>query len=188
MSTMTDEGTTYGPALSGLTDKQRTFVWAMATVRTPDGKRIKRSHAARLAGYMTGENGGNPERRRRALDQTAWRLLQDQKIVAAIREVAGREIEGEAIASAQFLASVRDNEDAPLMARLRAADSLLDRGGLAGLQKIAVDHIHRDMTGEALMERIRTLAKKHGLDVEQLMKGEGPQARTIEAKALPSRE
>jgi hypothetical protein len=114
---MTDEGT-YGPALSALTEKQRMFVWAMATVRTPDGKRIKRSHAARLAGYMTGENGGNPERRRRALDQTAWRLLQDQRIVEAIREVAGREIEGEAIASAQFLASVRDNEDAPMMARL----------------------------------------------------------------------
>jgi hypothetical protein len=45
MSTMTDEGT-YGPALSELTEKQRTFVWAMATVRAPDGKRIKRSHAA----------------------------------------------------------------------------------------------------------------------------------------------
>jgi hypothetical protein len=42
---MTDEGT-YGPALSELTEKQRTFVWAMATVRAPDGKRIKRSHAA----------------------------------------------------------------------------------------------------------------------------------------------
>jgi hypothetical protein len=183
---MSDEGT-YSPALSALSEKQRMFVWALATARTPDGKRIRRSDAARLAGYVTGANGGNPERRRRALDQTAWRLLQDPRIVAAIREVAGREIEGEAIASAQFLASVRDNEDAPLMARLRAADSLLDRGGLAGLQKIAVDHTHRDLTGEALMERIRTLAKKHGLDVERLMKGERPQSRAIEATALPNR-
>jgi hypothetical protein len=185
MSTMTDEGT-YGPALSELTEKQRAFVWAMATVRTPDGKRIKRSHAARLAGYMTGENGGNPGRRRRALDQTAWRLLQDRKIVAAIRECAGREIEGEAIASAQFLASVRDNEDAPLMARLRAADSLLDRGGLAGLQKIAVDHTHRDRTGAAMMARIRELAAKLGLDAEKLLGGNA--APMIEATASPSRE
>jgi hypothetical protein len=36
------------------------------------------------------------------------------------------------------------------VARLRAADSLLDRGGLAGSQKIAVDHTHRDMTGAAI--------------------------------------
>jgi hypothetical protein len=44
------------------------------------------------------------------------------------------------------------------------------------------------MTGKALMERIRTLAKKHGLNFEQLIKEEGPQSRTIEATALPSRE
>ena len=104
--------------------------------------------------------------------------------MTAIREVAGREIESEAIASAQFLASVRDDENAPLIARLRAADSLLDRGGLAGLQKIAVDHTHRDMTGEALMERIRTLAKKHGLDPEKLLAGNA--APMIEA--VPSRD
>jgi hypothetical protein len=84
------------------------------------------------------------------------------------------------------LASVRDNEDAPLMARLRVADSLLDRGGLAGLQKIAVDHTHTDLTGEALMARIRELAKKHGLDPEALLRGERPQSRAIEATALPS--
>jgi hypothetical protein len=181
---MSDEGT-YSPALSALTEKQRMFVWALATARTPDGKRIRRSHAARLAGYVTGENGGNPERRRRALDQTAWRLLQDPRIVAAIREVAGREIEGEAMTSAQFLASVRDNEDAPLMARLRAADSLLDRGGLAGLQKIAVDHTHRDLSGTALIARIRELALKHGLDPERLLAGTAPM---IEATAVPSRD
>jgi hypothetical protein len=38
-----------------------------------------------------------------------------------------------------------------------------------------VQHEHRDLTGDALMARIRELAKKHGLDPERLLRGERPQ-------------
>jgi hypothetical protein len=176
---MSDEGN-YGPALSALSEKQRLFVWARATVRTADGARIKPGRAAQLAGYARGTNGGSARRRRKALDQTGWRLLQDARIVAAINEVASRKIESEGLASAEFLAAVRDDPSAPLMARLRAADSLLDRAGLTAPQEIAVSHTHH-LSGDALLTRIRELAQKHGIDVDALLNAPARPMRLVDA-------
>ena len=79
-------------------------------------------------------------------------------------------------------------EDPKHKDHFRACESLADRGGYAAQQNINVKHEHRDLTGEALMERIRTLAKKHGLDPEALLKGEKtPEMRVISngSKEIP---
>lgn len=155
---------TYGPAMAALSERKRVYVWARAA-----GK--KRRAAADLAGYATGEHGGDPKKRSRILDKTACLLEQDPDIARAIAEVAGARIQAEAVASAQFLMGVMDDAKAPLALRMKAANSILDRAGLVGVQKIAVDHSHRhtDNTGEALIERARAAAVRLGMDPDELV-------------------
>jgi hypothetical protein len=69
----------------------------------------------------------------------------------------------------------------------QACVALADRAGFSPIARQEIKVEHRDLTGEALMARIRELAKKLGLDPERLMKGERP-APMIESTAVPSRD
>ena len=67
---------------------------------------------------------------------------------------------------------------------MKASEALLDRVGLAPQQNIQVEHNHTDRTGAALMDRIRELAKKHGMDAEKLLAGQvSRETKTLELKA-----
>jgi hypothetical protein len=107
--------------------------------------------------------------------------LQNPQISAAVREIAARGVEIEAAASVEFLARVRDDPHAPLASRIKAADSLLDRAGLSGEQRIAVDHTHRDLTGVALLERLRELGQRYKIDVDALLSERASPMRLIDA-------
>jgi hypothetical protein len=102
----------------------------------------------------------------------ASKLLADPRIIEALHECAGFRLKAKALVSAEFLAKLVEDERAPLGLRLRAAESLLNRVGLMAQQRIEVTHT--DRTGAELMERIRFLASKHGLDIEKLLADKRP--------------
>ena len=164
MVTLTDEPEI--ASLRGLTEKMQRFVWAMAT--KPG---IAQWKAAEVAGYQGGQS---------VTKVKACYLMQDERIVRAIRDVASRRLQGSALGAAEFLTSLWANPDAPMGLRLRAAESILNRVGLGGEQNINVKHEHTDLTGAAMMDRIRELAKKHGLDPAALLAGQVPQVKVIE--------
>jgi hypothetical protein len=98
-------------------------------------------------------------------------LVRRGRIIDALHECAGYRLKARALVAAAFLERLIGDEGAPLGLRLRAAEGLLNRVGLGTLQKVEVTHV--DRTGAELMERIRFLAAKHGLDVEKLLEGKG---------------
>jgi hypothetical protein len=152
-----------GPALRKLTERQRAFVWAYGTLPG-----ITAQRAAQIAGYGKADSDADNDH---VLRQSGYRLLTDQKIIDAIKEVAGRKIIGEALGAAEFLTSVWKDAQAPLSLRIRSAETLLDRGGLIGQQNINVNHHHTDETGVAMVERIKALAARLGVDEGKLLGG-----------------
>ncbi len=154
-------------SLRGLTEKQQRFVWAMAT--KPG---ISQQRAAEIAGYDGGPNTWKVK---------ACVMMQDERIVRAIRDVASKRLQGSALGAAEFLTSLWSNPEVAMSLRVRAAESVLDRVGLGGEQNINVKHEHTDMTGAAMVERIRALAVKHGLDPQQFLGvAQKPQMKVIE--------
>lgn len=156
---MTDE-VQFGPKMGALTEKQRGFVMAMVTAPG-----LPQWRHAEMAGYAGGES---------VVKVMACNLLQRQDINDAINECAGMRLRAGALVAAEVLIKLASDETAAGSLRLRAAAALLDRVGLAPQQNIQVDHVHTDRTGSALMDRIRELAAKHGLDPERLLAGERP--------------
>lgn len=179
---MSDDGDQgdYGPAMRGLNDFRRQFVWAM--VMTPG---IAPWKAAQRAGY-SGD--------KRTMQIRACELLHNDAVTAAIRELAGKRLTAAALGAAEYLVSAWANPKMPHFLRMKAANSLLDRVGLGAEQNINVKHEHTDRTGAALMERIRELAKKHGMDPDKLLAGgsvagQAPkEPLVIEAQAVESKE
>lgn len=163
-------------------DRQRRFVFAMV-----DHPGVKPWKAADLAGFVTGEHGGDPEKREHALAVTANRLLQDQKILDAIYETAGRRLRSGALVAVDFLIETVSNEKARTADRLKAAESLLGRVGFPAETNVNVNHATVDITGAEMIERIVFLAKKHGLDPAKLLGGNAP-TKVIEAHAVQDRD
>lgn len=150
-----DEVTDYGPKMSALTQLQRAFVMSMVTAPgMPDWK------YAEMAGYA----GNNLTLRVRACE-----LLQQKNINDAIHECAGMRMRSAALVAAEVLVRIAGSDESSDGQRIKAAQALLDRVGLAPQQNIHVEHNHTDRTGAALMDRIRELAAKHGLDPEKLL-------------------
>jgi phage terminase small subunit len=157
------EAEVFGPKMAALTEKQRRFVLAM--VSNPGKTAV---HYADLAGY---EGKGVGQR------VTACRLLQNQAVIDAINECAGMRLRSAALVATDVLIKICADKRTRAGDRLRAAEALLDRVGLAPMQHIQVDHNHSDRTGAAMMERIRELAQKHGMDAEMLLSGQRPEPR-----------
>lgn len=155
---MMDEVTDYGSKMSALTEKQRGFVMAMVTA--PGMPQWK---YAEMAGYAGGVD---------TWKGTACLLLQRKDINDAINECAGMRLRSGALVAAEVLIKIAGSDESSDGQRIKAAQALLDRVGLAPQQNIHVEHNHTDRTGAALMDRIRELAAKHGLDPEKLLGGQ----------------
>lgn len=140
-----------GPAMAAIEPKQRAFVQALI-----DSGGNNRRRAATLAGY-----GNTPE----SSNTAAHRLAHDPKIVAAIKEEAEKVLHSAVALGAKVLVEIAS--DPMHKDRLKAAQSLLDRGGLLLVQRSEVVHTHRD--DNAMIERITILAQALNLDPAQLL-------------------
>lgn len=144
----------YGPAMAALTDLQRKYVLAMATnpFATP-------TEWARVAGYSQHSAGSR---------KAGHDCSHNPKIEAAVFEVAQSilQTEGPMLAAAGLLVIARDKSHPK---HLRALETLANRVGLHETTEHTVKVEHRDLTGDAMLSRIKALAAKHGMDPERLI-------------------
>lgn len=145
---------TLGPAMLALTPAQRRF--AMAAVMFPLAKDWQ---IAKAAGFSDRSHG--------SLRVTAHRCFHDEKVLAAIKELADKEIRSSAllgIATIKKIARMEGHKD-----QLKAAVGLVGLAGFTIDQNINVNQNVTDNSGKAIMARIEALALKHGLDLEHLL-------------------
>ena len=149
-----------------LTERQRRFVLAMAS----DPLASHQSWAI-AAGYKDCGNGGIRVR--------AHEAYHNLKVQAAVQEVARATlgVQGPLVAVHAVLNMARNSEHPQ---HSRAVEMILNRTGMAEKQQIEV--VHRDLTGDALMERVRALAEKHGVNLGAALGVDGP--KQIEGRAL----
>jgi hypothetical protein len=143
-----------GPAMRALNEGQRRF--AMAAVIYPLAKDWQ---IAKAAGYSDRSHG--------ALRVTAHRLFHDDKILAAIRELADKEIRGSAllgIATMKKIARYDGHKD-----QLKAAAGLVGLAGFTVEQKISVNQTVTDMSGSAMLQKIAALCVQLGVDPAKLI-------------------
>lgn len=155
---MANDAFEFGPKMRVLAEKQRAFV--MATVEFPA---LSGAAAARLAGYSDVGDGCKVR---------ACELLQDQRIVEAIQEQAGKRLWAISLKAASRVEKLIDSDDEAIA--LKAAGMVLDRVNLAPQQNINLNHNVTDQSGRAIMERIALLATKFGLDSRQLLDKPAP--------------
>lgn len=157
------------PAMAKLTEQQRRFVIAVLQQTV-----LNASQAAEAAGY------GLPGIRVRAFE-----LMHNPKVMAALKDEMSKRIALGAIVGIyglQAIASDPDHKD-----HLKACVALADRGGYSPIVQQEIKVEHTDRTGAALMDRIKELAAKHGLDAGQLLGGNvSREPLLIEAKAETS--
>lgn len=151
---MTEAGE-FGPKMRALTEKQRAFV--LAVIEHPG---IGQGRAAELAGYRNSPGGYRV---------TGHLLIHNEKVIAAINEVAGQRLRSNSLLAAGVLIEIMTDEGTARKDRLKAALALLDRTGHAAAQNININQNITDQSGKAIMERIRALANKHGLDPTKLL-------------------
>ncbi len=155
----------FGPKMRALTEKQRAFV--MALVEFPG---MSGAEAARMAGYSdAGE----------AAKVKACVLRQDKRIIEAIQEQAGKRLWAISLKAAGRVEQLIDSEDDTVA--LKACGMVLDRTGLAAVQNININQTVSDQSGKAIIERIRQLAQKHGLD-PQLLLSNKPAPAVVDAE------
>jgi hypothetical protein len=160
------EDFTHGPAMSALSERQRKFVLAMAS-----DPYASAASWARAAGY----SNANAACRTRAFE-----LLRDPRVEAATFEVARAVMAtvGPVLAT-HVLMRTAANPDHPM--QVKAAELIANRTGFSEKQQIEVTH--RDLTGEALIARLRALAERNGLDAEKLLGVKADFPKLIEQKA-----
>ena len=143
-----------GPKMLALNPAQRRF--AIAAVMYPLAKDYQ---IAKAAGYSDRSHG--------ALRVCAHRLFHDEAVLEAIRECADKEVRSSgmlAVATIKKIARRDGDKD-----QFKAAAWLAGLNGFAPAQNINVNQTVTDQSGKAIMERIRVLAQKHGLDPRQLL-------------------
>ncbi len=146
-----------GPAMQRLNERQQKFVRALLVAKPGYGAATK---AYRAAGYRAAK----PARE-------AFSLIRNPKVIEAISEEAKKLTRGigHAEAVAALFNMIRDPKHRD---HARAVASILDRvDPVMSVQKIDVRHV--DMTTEAMVERIRELALKLGLDPTKLLGANG---------------
>jgi len=163
---MADE-TEYGPAMAALNERQRKFVLAMLSIPG-----CSHARAAREAGYSD-IKGADRVRGHYAAHSPA--------VQAAMREEAGKRLNGLSVVAANVMMDLLLDKKTDERTKLKAAAAVLDRTGFAAAQNINVNKTITDQSGKAIMERIRALASKHGLDPQLLLSAK-PAATVIEAE------
>lgn len=156
----------YGPAMAALNEKQRKFVLAM--IEHPGCTQAK---AAELAGYERNSDLG--------FRVQGHYVAHHPGVQAAIREEAGKRLNGAALIAANVVIGILTDEGVPAKEKLKAAGMLLDRTGFAAVQKI--DVTRKDESGGAVLDQIRRLAEKLGVPVAGLL-GHRPAAPVIDAE------
>lgn len=144
-----------GPAMQALpTDRQRAFVVAMLQYG------MRGYGKAALAAGFTGDDN--------TLRVTGHRLAHDARIQEAIREEGQRMLGASVGLGVDFLTATLENPIASTKDRLRAVELLFNRTGLPAQteHKVTVEH---KMSEEEKELRIAELAKKHGLNIDELL-------------------
>lgn len=134
-----------GPAMRALTATQRRF--ALAAVMYPLAKDWQ---IAKAAGYSDRSHG--------SLRVKAHQQFHSDKVLAAIRELADKEIRGSAllgIATIRKIARLDGHKD-----QLKAAAGLVGLAGFTVEQKISVQQTVTDTTEKGIEDRIRRAAEK----------------------------
>ena len=137
-----------------LNPAQRRF--AMAAVMYPLAKDFQ---IAKAAGYSDKSHG--------ALRVAAHRLFHDEKVLAAIRECADKEIRGSAMLGIATMKKIVRND--MHKDQLKAAQTLVGLAGFTIDQNINVNQTVRDESGAAIMGEIKRLADKLGVPVSRLL-------------------
>lgn len=163
---MADDLDGFGPAMRACTPLQRAFVLAMAS--DPFGNATKWTKAA---GYRNSEVGYRV---------MAHRLMHDEKIQAAVAEVARGALftVGPVLAAQGMLRIARDRKHPK---HLRAVEMVANRVGLHETTEhvVRVDDARRDPA--TMIARIRELAAQLGVDPARLLGANvGPATPLIE--------
>jgi phage terminase small subunit len=133
---------------------QRRF--AIAAVTYPLAKDFQ---IARAAGYSDFSHG--------ALRVTAHRLFHDEKVLAAIKECADKEIRGSAMLGIATIKKIVRND--LHKDQLKAAQTLVGLAGFTIDQNINLNQKITDQSGKAIMEEIGRLASKLGVPLPRLL-------------------
>ena len=143
-----------GQHMRELSPSRQAFVEAVLLLGTDNFAR-----AAEIAGYAA--------EGRTSLAVTAHRLAHNDKVQRAIQEESKRRMVGMLPLAIGHVRAIMENSTSDNM-RLRAAQTIMDRGGMAiqSEQKITIKR--EDNSGEQI-ERIVKLAKNLGLDPQALL-------------------
>ena len=143
-----------GPAMMALTEQQRLFVLAMAS--NPFGSA---SEWARDAGYSDHLGADRVQ---------AHRLLNNEKIERAAREVARRHMDtlGPMLATYGLLKIAGNPKHRD---HLKALIAVADRTGFHATTQHHVAVQHTDLRGDALLARLKSVARVLGVDVAKLL-------------------
>lgn len=150
-----DDATDYGPAMSALNERQRKFVLAMLMIPG-----CSHARAAREAGYSDVKEGAKVR---------GHYAAHNPKIQEAIREEAGKRLNGLSVIAANVMMDVMLDTKTPPKDKLKAAAAVLDRTGFAAAQNINVNKTVTDNSGKALLERIERAAAVLGVDPATLL-------------------
>lgn len=141
--------------MRALTERQRLFVLELVMDPTLSG-----AEAARRAGFSDVSEGAKVR---------ACMMRQDKKIIDAMHEMAGRRLHAVALKAIHRIDEALDSEDGRL--RLKSALGVMDRVGYGAQSTINLHQTTMDLSGKAIMERIRALADKLGVDQGRLLGG-----------------
>ena len=144
-----------GPCMLALSAQQRRFVVGWIGTRGQNGARV-----ARAAGYSDHLDAAKVQ---------ACRLVQNPKVLAALREEADRRLDGIAVLAILGLGDLVQSKDEKI--KSAAIDSALDRTGYSRRtqQDIRVEHTDKRSTAE-LLAAVRSL----GMRVPELPALEAP--------------
>lgn len=145
----------FGPAMAGLTEKQRGFVLAML-----DHPGCSFAQAARLAGYSDSSEGAKV---------SGHYCAHNPAVQAAMREEAGKRLNASSLMAANTLIAILTDTEVEAKDKIKAAGMLLDRSGFGAAQTINVNKTVTDTSGKALMERIEKAAAALGVEPAQLL-------------------
>ena len=160
----------YGPALRKLVPRQQKFVLAYLA-----GGGQNATQAYCDAGY-----GGN----RDTAKVNSYKLLHDEKVVAAIVEESRKAVAADTPYARHVVREVLDSPHLAAKDRLRAAEMILNRGGLHATSehKVSVEH---KMDHGQLVAKLKLLAADCGLDADKLLRQAGVQAVEADFTEVP---
>jgi phage terminase small subunit len=118
------------------------------------------ARAAREAGYSDVAEGAKVR---------GHYAAHNPKVQAAIREEAGKRLNGLSVIAANVMMDIMLDEEGDPKTKLKAAAAVLDRTGFAAAQNINVNKTVTDNSGAAVLERIQRAAAVLGVDPAALL-------------------